>query len=55
MISAISNLLGKVIDKTLPDKTEANRLKAQVASQLISMDLEELKAATQVITVEASG
>ncbi|WP_444911063.1 3TM-type holin [Microbulbifer sp. PAAF003] len=55
MISAISNLLGKVIDKALPDKTEANRLKAQVDSQLISMDLEELKAATKVITVEASG
>ncbi|WP_444897910.1 3TM-type holin [Microbulbifer sp. SSSA005] len=55
MISAISNLLGKVIDKAFPDKTEANRLKAQVDSQLISMDLEELKAATQVITAEASG
>ncbi|WP_413662500.1 3TM-type holin [Microbulbifer sp. CNSA002] len=55
MISAISNLLGKVIDKALPDKTEANRLKAQVDSQLISMDLEELKAATKVITAEASG
>ncbi|MCO1336450.1 holin family protein [Microbulbifer sp. OS29] len=55
MITAISNLLGKVIDKAFPDKTEANRLKAQVDSQLISMDLEELKAATQVITAEASG
>ncbi|WP_444891769.1 3TM-type holin (plasmid) [Microbulbifer sp. TRSA001] len=55
MISAISNLLGKVIDKAFPDKTEANRLKAQVDSQLISMDLEELKAATQVITSESSG
>lgn len=55
MISAISNLLGKVIDKALPDKTEANRLKAQVDSQLISMNLEELKAATQVITAEAGG
>ncbi|WP_444919100.1 3TM-type holin [Microbulbifer sp. JMSA003] len=55
MISAISNLLGKVIDKAFPDKAEANRLKARVDSQLISMDLEELKAATQVITAEASG
>ncbi|GAB2875805.1 3TM-type holin [Microbulbifer echini] len=55
MISAISNLLGKVIDKAFPDKTEANRLKAQVSAQLIAMDLEELKAATQIITSEASG
>ncbi|WP_444905056.1 3TM-type holin [Microbulbifer sp. CnH-101-E] len=55
MISAISDLFGKVIDKAFPDKTEANRLKAQVDSKLISMDLEELRAATQVITTEAGG
>ncbi|WP_444886715.1 3TM-type holin [Microbulbifer sp. JMSA008] len=55
MIAAISNLLGKVIDKAFPDKTEANRLKAQVDSQLISMDLEELKSASQIITAEAKG
>ncbi|WP_444939386.1 3TM-type holin [Microbulbifer sp. JMSA002] len=54
-ISFISNLLGKVIDKAFPGKTEANRLKAQVDSKLISMDLEELRAATQVITAEAGG
>ncbi|WP_444901393.1 3TM-type holin [Microbulbifer sp. SSSA007] len=55
MISAISSLLGRVIGKAFPDKTEANRLKAQVDSKLISMDLEELRAATQVITAEAGG
>ncbi|MCO1335182.1 holin family protein [Microbulbifer sp. OS29] len=55
MISAISNLFGKVIDKAFPDKTEANRLKAQVDSQLIAMDMAELQSATQVITAEASG
>ncbi|GAA5446074.1 hypothetical protein Misp06_04282 [Microbulbifer sp. NBRC 101763] len=55
MISAISELIGKVIDKAFPDKTEANRLKAQVDSKLISMDLEELKAATQIITAESGG
>ncbi|MFA0814107.1 3TM-type holin [Microbulbifer epialgicus] len=55
MISAISNLFGKVIDKAFPDKTEANRLKAQVDSQLIAMDMAELQSATHVITAEASG
>ncbi|WP_444921865.1 3TM-type holin [Microbulbifer sp. CnH-101-G] len=55
MISAISSLLGKVIDKAFPDKTEANRLEAQVDSKFISMDLEELRAAAQVTTVEAGG
>ncbi|MFA0814027.1 3TM-type holin [Microbulbifer epialgicus] len=46
---------GKVIDNAFPDKTEANRLKAEVNAKLITMDLEELKLATQVISTEAKG
>ncbi|GAA5446165.1 hypothetical protein Misp06_04374 [Microbulbifer sp. NBRC 101763] len=48
-------MIGKVIDKAFPDKAEANRLKAKVDAKLITMDLEELKRATQVITTEAIG
>ena len=54
-LTAISGLLGKAIDKAFPDKTKANELKAQIDAQLISMDLEQLKAATSIITAEASG
>ena len=54
-LTAISGLIGKAIDKAFPDKTEANKLKAQIDQQLISMDMAELKAATSVITAEASG
>ena len=54
-LTAISGLVGKAIDKAFPDKTEANKLKAAIDQQLISLDLEQLKAATSVITAEASG
>lgn len=55
IITAISGLLGKAIDKAIPDKGEANRLKAQLDAQILSMELEELRAATSVIVAEASG
>jgi hypothetical protein len=54
-IGAISDLVGKVIDKAFPDKDEANRIKAGIDAQLINMDLEQLKAATSIITAEAGG
>ena len=54
-LTAVSDLLGKAIDKAFPDKTQANALKAKIDAQLISLDLEQLKAATSVITAEASG
>lgn len=54
-ISAISNLVGKAIDKAFPDKTEANKLKAAVDQQLISLSAQELQSATAIITAEASG
>ncbi|WP_299948031.1 3TM-type holin [uncultured Microbulbifer sp.] len=54
-ISAISGLIGKAIDKAFPDKTEANRLKAEIDRQLIAMELKELESATSVITAEAGG
>lgn len=55
VIGAVSNLIGKAIDKAFPDKTKANELKAAIDGQLINMDIEELKAATSIITAEASG
>ncbi|WP_299948291.1 3TM-type holin [uncultured Microbulbifer sp.] len=54
-ISAISGLIGKAIDKAFPDKSEANRLKAEIDCQLIAMDFKELESATSVITAEAGG
>ncbi|MDP5211172.1 3TM-type holin, partial [Microbulbifer sp. 2205BS26-8] len=54
-LTAISDLISKAIDKAFPDKTEANRLKAEIDSQLISMDLKALESATSIITAEAGG
>lgn len=55
VIGAVSNLIGKAIDKAFPDKTEANKLKAAVDQQLISLSAQELQSATSIITAEASG
>ncbi|MEX2962838.1 3TM-type holin [Microbulbifer sp. TYP-18] len=54
-ISAISGLIGKAVDKAFPDKSEANRLKAEIDRQLIAMERKELESATSVITAEAGG
>jgi hypothetical protein len=55
VIGAVSELIGKVIDKAFPDKTEANKLKAAVDRELISLSAQELQSATAIITAEASG
>jgi hypothetical protein len=54
-VGAISNLVGKVIDKAFPDKTKANELKAAVDRELISLSAQELQSATAIITAEANG
>lgn len=55
VIGAVSGLIGKVIDKAFPDKTQANELKAAVDRELIALDSAELKSATAIITAEANG
>ena len=55
LIPALSAILGKVIDKAIPDKDKAAQLKADATQQLISMDQMELQGAIDIITAEASG
>ena len=55
LIPAISGLLGKAIDKAIPDKDEAERIKAQVMLQAMQQDQQELQSAAQIITAEATG
>ena len=54
-LSAITGLIGKAIDKAVPDRTQAEQLKASINSQLIALDKAELEQAGRVITAEASG
>ena len=55
LIPAISGLIGKAIDKAVPNKDEAERLKADITRQAMSMADSELKGAVQIITAEATG
>lgn len=55
LIPAITGVIGKVVDKAIPDKTEANRLKAELSAQLIQLDSKELEAAQAIIVAEARG
>lgn len=55
LIGPITNLIGKAIDKAVPDKDQAAKLKADVATQAITMADSEFKGAVQIITAEANG
>lgn len=55
LIPAITSLIGNVIDKAVPDKTEAEKLKAQITLEAMKADNAELKAATDIILAEAKG
>lgn len=55
LIPAIAGILGKVIDKAIPDKSEAERLKAELTLQVLQMNQEELKSATSIILAETQG
>lgn len=55
LIPAITGLIGKAIDKAVPDKDEAEKLKAQVTLEAMQQSQTELKLATDVILAEATG
>ena len=55
LIPAVTSLIGNVIDKAVPDKSEAEKLKAQITLEAMKADNAELKAATDIILAEAKG
>lgn len=54
-LGAITGPLFGVIDKAVTDKDEANRLKAEIQTQLIDSQNSALKAQMQIILAEAQG
>lgn len=50
----LPGILG-IIDKAVPDKDMAEKIKASIQSQILAGELEGLKAATSVILAEANG
>ncbi len=55
LIPAVTGLIGKAIDKAVPDKDDAEKLKADITLQAMGMAQSELQGAVQVITAEANG
>jgi len=50
---AIGNLFGKIVDKIFPDKTEAEKVKAQMMQFQMTGNLEELKTILAPFLAEA--
>lgn len=55
ILGPIISLVGKAIDRAIPDQSEAQRLKAEITQQLLALQAEELRAARDIIVAEAQG
>lgn len=55
LIPAIANLIGKAIDRAVPDKDQAAALKAKIHSEILVLAQSELEGAVKIITAEAQG
>lgn len=55
LIPVIGSLIGKAVDKAVPDKDAAEKLKAEITLEAMKQDNSELQGAIQVITAEAKG
>jgi Na+-transporting methylmalonyl-CoA/oxaloacetate decarboxylase gamma subunit len=55
LLGPIAKVIGSVIDRVVPDKGEAAKLKAEAATAIHEQDMAELNAAVSVIVAEAQG
>lgn len=55
IIAAVSAVIGKLVDKAVPDKTQANKLKFDLVTQLNTIGEKELEGAMNIIVAEAKG
>jgi hypothetical protein len=55
ILPAITGLVGKAIDKAVPDKDQAEKLKADITLQVMQQETAEVEQAVKVITAEATG
>ena len=52
-LPAIATIIEKVVDRAVPDKDLAERVKAEARRQILDNDSKELEAAAAIITAEA--
>lgn len=55
LIPVASKLIGSFIERFIPDKDEANRLKAEAANYAMQHAQAEMEAASKIIVAEAGG
>lgn len=55
IVPALSGLIGKAIDKAVPDRDKADALKADVTLAMLNHGAEELRGAVEIIKAEAQG
>jgi len=55
IIGPVINTIGGIIDQSVEDKDQANQLKANITTQLLSNKNKELEAAKSIIVAEAKG
>jgi hypothetical protein len=55
LVGALAPLLGKVLDRAIPDPVERERVKQQAMAGLLAFEGRELAAAAGVIAAEAGG
>ena len=53
IIAPLAKMLFSTVDKAVPDKDLAEKLKAQLNTQLLQSGTEELKAAASIVEAEA--
>lgn len=55
ILPAVIGIIGSAIDKVIPNKSEAEQLKAQITLAVINGEKSQLESATNIITAEAQG
>lgn len=55
LISPLSSIIGKVVDKVAPDAGMAEKLKAEITHELLKADSDALKKQADIIMSEANG
>ncbi len=53
LVAPLAKMLFSTIDKAIPDKDQAEKLKFQLNQQLLKSSTEELKAAASIVEAEA--
>ena len=55
LIPAITGIIGTLIDKAVPDKDAAEKLKSDLTLELLKLNKQELKSASSIILAEVQG